>query len=74
MEDGTGLASGATATETLGLVLAFLTGLGLGLLFALPWIGAVVWVSWRVGWRVLWSENGTEFPTQASRLRSFGHG
>jgi hypothetical protein len=29
-------------------------------------------VSWRVGWRVLWSENGQEFPTQASRLRSFG--
>jgi len=55
-------------------VSALLTGVGLGLLFALPWIAAAAWVSWRVGWTVLWSENENEFPTQASRLRSFGHG
>jgi len=54
-------------------VRALLTGVGLGLLFALPWIAAIVWVGWRVGWMKLWSENGREFPTQADRLRSFGH-
>jgi hypothetical protein len=60
--------------DTWRRVSALLTGVGLGLLFALPWIGAAAWVSWRVGWTVLWSENEGEFPTQASRLRSFGHG
>jgi hypothetical protein len=55
-----------------GVVLALLIALALGLFFALPWIGAVAWVSSRVGWkRVLWSENGKEFPTQAASLRSF---
>ena len=42
-----------------------------GVLFALPWIGAAVWISWRVGWRVMWSESGKSFPTQATGLRSF---
>ena len=42
-----------------------------GVLFALPWIGAAVWISWRVGWRVMWSESGKPFPTQATSLRSF---
>jgi hypothetical protein len=61
---------------SLVLVVAFLAAidpLALAALFALPWIAAVVWVSSRVGWRVLWSENGEEFPTQATILRSFGH-
>jgi hypothetical protein len=49
-----------------------LIGLALGLLFALPWIVVVVWIAWRLGWSVLWSENGREFPTQATRLRGFG--
>lgn len=51
---------------------AFLIGLALGVLFALPWIAAVAWVCSQDGWRLLWSENGQEFPTQATRLRSFG--
>jgi hypothetical protein len=51
---------------------ALLMGLALGVLFALPWIAVLVWVSWRVGWNVLSSENGTEFPAQATSLRSFG--
>ena len=34
-------------------------------------IGAAVWISWRVGWRVMWSESGKPFPTQATSLRSF---
>jgi 4-amino-4-deoxy-L-arabinose transferase-like glycosyltransferase len=58
--------------RTLRLVPALLIGLALGVLFALPWIAAVVWASSRAGWRVLWSENGEEFPTQAASLRSFG--
>jgi hypothetical protein len=49
-----------------------LIGVALGLLFALPWIAAVVWLAWQAGWNLLWSENGREFPTQATRLRSFG--
>jgi hypothetical protein len=54
------------------VVLGLLIGLAFGLFFALPWIGAVAWVSSRVGWkRVLWSENGQEFPTEATSLRSF---
>jgi hypothetical protein len=43
----------------------------LALLFALPWIAAVVWVGWRAGWELLLSENGEEFPKQASALRGF---
>jgi hypothetical protein len=50
-----------------------LIGVALGLLFALPWIAAVVWLGRQAGWRLLWSENGREFPTQATRLRGFGH-
>jgi hypothetical protein len=53
-------------------VSALLIGAALGLLFAVPWIVAVVWIGSRVGWSVLWSENGREFPTQATRLRGFG--
>jgi len=65
------LASATAATDTY-VVSAVLTGLALGVLFGLPWIAAVVWVSWRVGWRVLWSDNGKEFQTQAKTLRGFG--
>lgn len=50
---------------------SLLIGLALGVLFALPWVAAVAWVSWRMGWGILWSQNGEEFPTQATRLRSF---
>jgi hypothetical protein len=42
------------------------------LLVVLPWIVAIVWVAFRLGWSALTSENGHEFPTQASRLRAFG--
>jgi hypothetical protein len=48
-----------------------LISFALGVLFALPWIGAAVWIRWRVGWRVMWSESGKPFPTQATSLRSF---
>jgi hypothetical protein len=51
-----------------------LTGLLLGVGFALPWICAIVWLCRRAGWRLLWSEPAGEFPTQAARLRSFGGG
>jgi hypothetical protein len=42
-----------------------------GVLFALPLIGAAVWISWRVGWRVMRSKSTKAFPTQATSLRSF---
>jgi hypothetical protein len=42
------------------------------LLFALPWLAAIVWVAWRAGWSVLWSDHGDEFPSQSHRLRGFG--
>jgi hypothetical protein len=62
----------APAADTFPVVHELLTGWWMGILFALPWVAATVWVGWRAGWRVLWSENGREFPTQASRLRGFG--
>jgi hypothetical protein len=67
------LASTTVATDNSCLVRTLLIGLALGVLFALPWLAAVAWVASQVGWKVLWSENGQEFPTQATRLRSFGH-
>jgi hypothetical protein len=43
-------------------------------LVALPWVAAIVWTAFRLGWPALTSENGHEFPTQASRLRAFSGG
>jgi hypothetical protein len=43
-------------------------------LFALPWIAAIVWLAWRAGWSVLWSDSGDEFLSQARRLRGLGGG
>jgi hypothetical protein len=45
---------------------SLLIGVALGVWFALPWIAAAVWISWRKGWRV-----EEPFPTQATSLRSF---
>jgi hypothetical protein len=59
---------------TISLVGDVLTGLLLGVGFALPWICGIVLLCRRAGWRLLWSEPGGEFPTQAARLRSFGGG
>ncbi len=66
------LASATAATDT-SSVPELLTGLAPGMVFALPWILAAVWVCYRGGWSVLWSENGKEFSTQATRLGGFGH-
>jgi hypothetical protein len=57
---------------TIGRVGDLLTGVLLGIGFGLPWICAIVWLCRRAGWRLLWSDQGGEFPTQAVRLRSFG--
>ena len=59
-------------TVSLAVCLGFVSWLSpLALLFALSWIAAVVWVGWRAGWELLRSENGEEFPKQASMLRGF---
>src|SRR5215204_2315527 len=65
--DATGTRRWHTVTVMRDLLISF----AFGVLFALPWIGAAVWISWRVGWRVMWSESGKLFPTQATSLRSF---
>ena len=53
----------------LGMAIRFVP---FALLFALPWIAATIGVAWRAGWRVLWSENGHAYPSQADQLRAFG--
>ena len=40
-------------------------------LIASPWIAASAWVAYRLGWEHLSSDDGREFPSQASRLRAF---
>jgi hypothetical protein len=42
------------------------------LAFALPWIAATLWIAYRAGWHLLWSNQGREHPSQATQLRSFG--
>jgi len=64
------LASAVSATDTFVAMRSLLIGLALGVWFALPWLAAAVWISWRVGRRVMWSQNGV-FPTQATSLSSF---
>jgi len=44
----------------------------IAVLVALPWIAAIAWIASRLGSSGLTSEDGHEFPTQASRLRAFG--
>jgi len=65
------LASSLSTMDTVVVMRDLLISFAFGVLFALPWIGAAVWISWRVGWRVMWSESGKPFPTQATSLRSF---
>jgi hypothetical protein len=65
------LASPLSDDDTVVMMRDLLISFAFGVLFALPWIGAAAWISWRVGWRVMWSESGKPFPTQATSLRSF---
>ena len=68
---GSFLASSLSRTHTVLVMRDLFISFAFGVLFALPWIGAAVWISWRVGWRVMWSKSGKDFPTQATSLRSF---
>jgi hypothetical protein len=61
------LAFRPSTTDTFVAMRSVLIGFALGVLFALPWIAAAVWIRWRV----LRSENEGAFPTQATSLRSF---
>jgi hypothetical protein len=45
------------------------TALLIAILFAAPWIGAIVLICWRAGARPLWSEANEVFPTQSSQWR-----
>ena len=47
------------------------TAVGLGLLVSAPWLVAIVLVCRRAGLKILFSDGGEAFPTQASRLRAF---
>jgi hypothetical protein len=47
----------------------FVTALLIAILFAAPWIGAIVLICWRAGTRLLWSEANEVFPTQSSQWR-----
>jgi hypothetical protein len=51
---------------------ALVAGLLIGVLFASPWIAGIALIRWRSGVRLLSSDDGAAFPTQASQLRSFG--
>ena len=61
------LAFPLSTTDTVVVMRDLLISFAFGVLFALPWTGAAVWISWRV----MWSESGKPFPTQATSLRSF---
>jgi hypothetical protein len=50
---------------------SLLIGFTLGVWFAVPWVAAAMWISRRVGWRALLSENGEAIPSQATSLRIF---